>query len=128
MDPTTAVDDRPRRIDNGCHEPGRQIMSHDDKQKSHELEVLCPCCHTTLLVDAATGVVLQEDRPKKPKKSFENALEEERTRQETSDDLFGKALASERDRGALLDRKFEKALKKAAENPDEKPKNPMDWD
>ena len=103
-------------------------MSHDDKQKGHELEVLCPCCHTTLVVDAATGVVLQENRPKKPKKSFENALEEERTRREAGDDLFGKALASERDRGALLDRKFEKALKKAAENPDEKPKNPLDWD
>jgi hypothetical protein len=103
-------------------------MSHKDKKKSDELEVLCPCCRTKLLVDAATGVVLQEDRPKKPKKLFENALEEERTRQEATDDLFGKALASERDRGALLDRKFEKALKKAAENPDEKPKNPMDWD
>lgn len=103
-------------------------MSHKDKKKSNELEVLCPGCRTKLLVDAATGVVLQEDRPKKPKKSFENALEEERTRRESSDDLFGKALASERDRGALLDRKFEKALKKAAENPDEKPKNPMDWD
>jgi hypothetical protein len=103
-------------------------MSHKDKKKSNELEVLCPGCRTKLLVDAATGVVLQEDRPKKPKKSFENALEEERTRRESSDDLFGKALASERDRGALLDRKFEKALKKAAETPDEKPKNPMDWD
>ena len=103
-------------------------MSDEDRNERGELEVLCPCCQTTLVVDAASGVVLQEDRPKKPKKSFENVLEEERTRRESSDDLFGKALASERDRGALLDRKFEKALKKAAENPDEKPKNPMDWD
>jgi len=104
------------------------LMSQGDSKKSAELEIVCPCCSTQLLVDAATGVVLREDRPVKPKKSFENALQEERTRREASDDLFGKALASERDRGALLDRKFEKALEKAAEEPDKKPKHPLDWD
>ena len=104
------------------------VMSRDDSKKSAELEIECPCCRTQLLVDAATGVVLREDRPRKPQKSFENALKEERSRREASDDLFGKALASERDRGALLDRKFEKALEKAAEEPDKKPKHPLDWD
>jgi hypothetical protein len=104
------------------------VMSDGKNKKTVELEVDCPSCRTKLLVDAATGVVLREDRPKKPKKSFENALDEERTRKATSDDLFGKALSSERDRGALLDRKFEKALEKAAEEPDVKPKNPLDWD
>ncbi len=104
------------------------VMSEGDNKIKNELEFVCPCCRTQLLVDTATGVVLREDRPKKPQKSFENALKEEKARQEAGDDLFGKALASERDRGALLDRKFDKALEKAAEDPDEKPKHPLDWD
>ena len=93
-----------------------------------ELDIVCPCCETRLSVDAETGVVLHEDRKKKPRPSFENALAEERQRQAESDDLFGKALASERNNRALLERKFEKALEKAAEEPDKKLKHPLDWD
>jgi len=93
-----------------------------------EIEVLCPCCRTKLLVDAATGVILQEERKKTPEKSFEGILEEDRARREASDELFGKALASERNQQDLLQRKFEKALKRAAREPDKKPKNPFDMD
>ncbi|MCZ6600992.1 MAG: hypothetical protein O7A07_09120 [Acidobacteria bacterium] len=93
-----------------------------------EVEVVCPCCQTKLLADAATGVVLREDRKKKPTKSFENMLEEDRARREASDELFGKALASERHQKDLLQRKFEKALEKAAAEPDKKPRNPFDLD
>jgi hypothetical protein len=93
-----------------------------------EVEVVCPCCQTKLLADAATGVVLREDRKKKPTKSFEKMLEEDRARREASDDLFGKALASEGHQKDLLQRKFEKALEKAAAEPDKKPPNPFDLD
>ena len=93
-----------------------------------EVEVLCPCCQTRLLADAATGVVLHEDRKKKPTKSFEKMLEEDRARREASDELFGNVLASERHQKDLLQRKFEKALEKAAEEPDKKPHNPFDLD
>jgi hypothetical protein len=93
-----------------------------------EVEVVCPRCQTRLLADAATGVVLREDRKKEQTKSFEKMLKEERARREASDELFGKALASERHLKDLLQRKFEKALEKAAEEPDTKPKNPFDMD
>jgi len=93
-----------------------------------EVEVVCPNCKTRLLADAATGVVLREDRKKEPARSFEKILEEDRARREASDELFGKALASERDQKDLLQRKFEKALEKAAAEPDTKPRNPFDMD
>jgi len=96
--------------------------------KQADLEVVCPCCETRLLVEASTGVILREDRKKGPKKSFEAALDEEKERKAASDELFGKALKSQKDQQALLERKFQEAMKKAAEEPDEKPHNPMDWD
>lgn len=115
------------------------MMSRHDSNDDHdtggegspprpELDVVCPCCETRLSVDATTGVVLHEERRKKPRPSFDNALAAERQRQAESDDLFGKALASERNNRALLDRKFEKALKKAAKEPDKKLKHPLDGD
>ena len=80
-------------------------------------------------MDAATGVVLREDRKKKgPSKSFDTALTEERARRAGTDEAFGKALQAEKDQQSLLDKKFDEALKKAAEDPDEKPPNPFDWD
>ena len=99
-----------------------------DAGKKGDLEVVWPCCETRLLVDAATGVILREDRKKGPKKSFEAALDEEKARKAASDELFGKALKSQKDQQDLLERKFQEAMKKAAEEPDEKPPHPMDWD
>jgi hypothetical protein len=93
-----------------------------------EVEVLCPCCETRLLVDTSTGVILREDRKKKPAKSFEGALGEEKARRAASDEVFGKALKSQKDQQDLLERKFQEAMKKAADEPDEKPPHPMDWD
>lgn len=100
----------------------------DATGKHADLEVVCPCCETRLLVEAKTGVILREDRKKGPKKSFDEALDEEKTRKAASDELFGKALKSQKDQQELLERKFQEAMKKAAEEPDEKPHNPMDWD
>ena len=95
---------------------------------SRDLDITCPCCQTRLLVDAATGVVLREDRKKRPKKSFDEALAAEKARRLQRDDAFGKALTSQKNQQALLDRKFEEAIKKAGDEPDEKPPHPFDWD
>ena len=109
---------------------GERTGDHQDRVAGSrgEVEVVCPCCQTVLHVDAATGVVLREDRKKQPSKSFDKILEEDRTRREASDELFGKALASERHQQDLLQRKFEKALEKAGSEPDEKSRKPSDWD
>ncbi|MFQ5669221.1 MAG: hypothetical protein ACE5HD_01725 [Acidobacteriota bacterium] len=92
------------------------------------VEVRCPCCETVLLVDRASGVILRQDRKKKPIGSLEAHLDQEKKRRQASDQAFGKALRLQKDQEALLDRKFEEALKKAADEPDERPVNPLDWD
>lgn len=93
------------------------------------LDVRCPCCSTRLLVDAGTGVVLREDRPKKaPAKSFEAALHEEQSRKAVADSLFGSALEAQKHEQDLLERKFEEAMKKAAQEPPGKPLGPFDQD
>lgn len=92
------------------------------------MEVRCPCCETVLLVDRASGVILRQDRKKKPIGSLEAHLDQEKKRRQASDQAFGKALRLQKDQEALLDRKFEEALKKAADEPDERPVNPLDWD
>lgn len=126
-----AVDEDTRPLHNGhMSKDDRKDFDGQDRAAGSlgEVEVVCPCCQTRLLADAATGVVLREDRKKAPTRSFEKMLEEDRARRESSDDLFGKALASERNQKDLLQRKFEKALEKASEEPDKKPPNPFDLD
>ena len=97
--------------------------------KRATVEVHCPCCATHLLVDAETGVVLREDRPKKSAvKSFEAALSEDKSRRAAADTLFGSALEAQKHQQDLLERKFEEAMKKAAQEPGGKPPGPFDQD
>ena len=110
---TWPVDGTCGRIDNVGMARGKKKSAGDGGGK--RLEVVCPCCATELLVDAATGVVLREDRKKGPRQSFDDALAAERKRKKDSDALFGKALKSQRDSEKLLDAKFDEAMKKAAE-------------
>ncbi len=93
-----------------------------------EIQVTCPCCQTRLLVNAASGAIIREDRKKKPARSFEDALTEEKARRASTDALFGKALKSQKDQQAVLERKFQEAIKKAADEPDEETPRPVDWD
>ena len=88
-------------------------MSEKKKETAPEgasVAVLCPCCETRLLVDAATGVVLREDRKKTPLKSFEKALDDEKARRQASDQGFCKALKSQKDQQALLELAVQKRL------------------
>src|SRR4029450_11109435 len=67
---------RPRRaaIDEVPLLPENSLMA---PRNDGRFEIVCPCCDTRLVVDAATGVILSEERPKKvPLKSFDQALTE----------------------------------------------------
>jgi hypothetical protein len=93
------------------------------------LRVTCPCCGDVLTVDVATGDVLAEDRPKpKPSKSFEEAMGDVRGGAARRQDLFDQAFDRTRRLDDILDKKFEEARKKAAEDPSKKPTNPFDMD
>lgn len=102
-------------------------MSLKDEGK---LEVLCPCCETRLVLDAETGAILSEERPKRaPEKTFDQALSEVKGAREKADKEFSKQMERSKHEKELLAKKFEEAMKKAEKNKDEKPPpRPFEFD
>ncbi len=98
--------------------------------KSDRFELVCPCCETRMVVDAATGAILSEERPKRaPEKSFDQALEEVRSAKDKADKDFTRAMEQTKVEKDLLAKKFEEALKKAEKNKDEPlPPRPFEFD
>ena len=96
---------------------------------SNNVHVDCPCCGTKLVVDAATGTILSEERPKAdPGATFDEAMHVVRSGAARREDAFSKAFARTKNLDDLLQKKFEEAKKKAASDPSKKPKNPLDFD
>ena len=94
-----------------------------------KVQVDCPCCKTKLVVDAATGTILSEERPKAdPTATFEQAMTDVKTGAARREDAFSKAFDRTKNLDDLLQKKFEEARRKAASDPSTKPKNPLDLD
>jgi len=84
---------------------------------SDTVDVLCPCCGNRMKVDAASGEVLAEERPApKPTKSFEQAMTDVKSGAQKREEAFSKAADRTRNLQDLLDKKFEEARKKAADD------------
>ena len=92
------------------------------------VELTCPCCQTELVVDAATGEILSETRPKVDhQKTFEDAMGQVRSGASRRADAFAKAFDRTQNQEDLLQKKFEEAAKKAKD--DKSPRrNPLDFD
>lgn len=98
-----------------------------------EFEIDCPECQGWILIDLESGEVLdhgkkgeprRKDRP--PVKKLEDAFDLLKKRQESGDDVFKGAIRAVEKSKQKLDAAFEDAKKKAAQNKDEKPRNPFD--
>ena len=83
-----------------------------------ELEVLCPCCQSVLVIDLNLGRVVshrEPDRGNKPELSdAQRILAEEAARREA---IFQQSVDAEKTRGDALSRRFEEALKQARQEP-----------
>ena len=94
-----------------------------------EIEVICPCCQTTLVIDTNLGRVISQkepDRGNKPELSeAQRILAEEAARREA---IFQQSVESEKTRGDALSRRFEEALKQARAEPITKPTRDFDLD
>jgi hypothetical protein len=91
------------------------------------LTIICPCCESTLIIDATTGAILSHDEKKKVLGSFEDLKSELSKKNETRDQIFAQEISSMKDRERLLEEKFQEALKRA--DKDDKPyRNPLDMD
>src|SRR5438552_8473008 len=94
-----------------------------------ELEITCPCCQTTLVIDTNLGRVVSQkepDRGNRPELSdAQRILAEEAARREA---IFQQSVDSEKTRGDALSRRFEEALKQAREEPVTRPARDFDLD
>ena len=92
-----------------------------------EIEVLCPCCNSTLIVDLNLGRVVghkEVENPNKPELSeAHRIIEAEAARREAA---FQQSVESEKTRGDALSKRFEEALRQAKQEPITKPKRDFD--
>lgn len=94
------------------------------------IQVVCPCCGATLTVDPSLPAVLDHKLPAKPQvlaelKDAANFVKEEATRRE---EKYQQIVEAEKNKGKVLDRKFQELLKKAKEEPLTKPLKDIDID
>src|SRR5262245_51282251 len=94
-----------------------------------ELELSCPCCGATLVVDTNLGRIVSHREPErgdKPELSdAQRILAAEAARREA---LFEQSVQAEKTRGDALSRRFEEAIKQAHNEPVSKPLRDFDLD
>ena len=94
-----------------------------------ELEVTCPCCQATLVIDLNLGRVISHHEPERGDKPDLNDAQQiiarETARREA---IFQQSVESEKTRGDALSRRFEEALKQANQEPITKPTRDFDLD
>ena len=84
-----------------------------DAGSKDSLHIKCPCCTTKLVVDAATGDILHEERPKKAEVTWDHALKAGQDKQAEAEAMFNEGMDRERRSDDILSKKFEEALKRA---------------
>jgi hypothetical protein len=94
-----------------------------------EFDVSCPCCRSTLIVDAGLKRVVRHVEPERTDKpkldEAHQILANEKARRES---IFEQSVESERTRGDVLSRRFEEALRQARDEPVSKPSRDFDLD
>lgn len=90
--------------------------------------IICPCCETTLTIDAQTGAVISHEEKAKPVASFDAMVKDLERQKQTRDQVFAQELGSLKDRERLLEEKFRDAMKRAEKDKDKPYVNPLDMD
>ena len=98
--------------------------------KKETIQVVCPCCGANLTIDPGLGAVLDHKLPVRPQmvaqlKDAVKAVQEEPSRRE---EKYQQIVEAEKNKGKVLDRKFQELLKKAKEEPLTKPLKDIDLD
>ena len=94
-----------------------------------ELEVTCPCCRASLVIDTNLGRVIAHREPERgDKPELDEAariLAAEAARREA---LFEQSMEAEKGRDDALARRFEEALRQAKQEPITRPDRDFDLD
>ena len=96
--------------------------------ETKDVEVVCPCCATRILVDVRTGRVLRSNRPEETDETgkrvvrpedWDSAEERVQSRRQSAEDRFDAGLSREKTREEDLDDLFRRASEKLSEDDDE---------
>jgi hypothetical protein len=101
------------------------------ERASELIDVLCPCCGSTLQVDPETKLVIQHREPeKKPLiEDLHSAVQQLKGDADRRNDVFEKSFASHRSGEKIREKKFEELLKQAKEDKTgTPPRRPFDLD
>jgi hypothetical protein len=91
-------------------------------------EIVCPCCEALIVVDRLSGeVLLHKAKEKKTTGSFESMVAGLDAQKSEMEKRFEREMASQKDRGRLLEERFKEAMERA-EKSDTPVVNPMDLD
>jgi hypothetical protein len=90
-------------------------------KKSEAFEVACPHCNAALKVDPETRAVIAHTPPVTPKtfSDFEQAAKAMREQEGRKESIFRQSVEAQKHQADLLEKKFQEALKRAKEAPDE---------
>lgn len=99
-----------------------------DNKSVPPIEVTCPCCQAKLSIDPGLAVVLAHVPPPRVVRDveIENAARILQDQARSREDKFRESCEAERKKEDVLNRKFEEALKKAKDQPSERPLRDFD--
>lgn len=91
------------------------------KKPPEAFDVGCPCCGAVLKVDAETHAVISHIAAVKPKMfaDMDEAARALREQDERRESLFRQSVEAQKNAADLLEKKFQEALRKAKDAPDE---------
>ncbi len=98
------------------------------EEGSSVFPIICECCGAKIHVDGKTRTVFYTEKEGMKKRSFEEVVEDVTSVGQRAAEKFRKGMEKEANRDQELDALFEKAKKKARENPDKKPPSIWDYD
>lgn len=99
------------------------------KKLAEPFAVDCPCCRAKLIIDPQLGVVLSHTAAAKtPEIDFDDTARILREQAERVEDKFRQSVEAEKMKEDVLARKFAEGLKKAKDQPIEKPVRDFDLD
>jgi hypothetical protein len=90
-------------------------------KQSNIFEISCPDCGALLKIDAAThSVIAHTPAPRKRTfEDFEAATRDLKNQEERKQSLFRQSVEAEKNKNDVLAKKFEEALRRAKETPDD---------
>ena len=98
-----------------------------------KLTIRCPDCDSELVIDSDTGAILHHQQAKVAPgggKTFDDLFQDLDDQKERAEQLFDQEKAALKDSDRLLEERFEEAMKRAEEGPDDEPPplRPFDLD